>query len=589
MRSTARQRMNRVLPRGAGAADGGAHPARADAPRSIGRVVVDFTALSLPADVGLALAEAFWNHCGARSGPSVLCHWRRLKVFARFILETHALRSLSDVSPVLLVRYIEWLNAQCDADGAPWSKTTRAARYTTLCRLLQWLERCRPGLWDPLEYPFNPFPWRNRDNRPRTRLSAQDLHAILTACQHEIAQSRALRERGRQERAAAAANTDPAHSLGAMLACIDRSFDGVLPSVNLLQRRGHMPLYRSLSRYGGMQVVESYLYPSPASMLPYYLAILLHTAGNPEAIADLQCDCLQPIPLLEDRVGLVWNKPRAAVQQRRAFRSTDAFEPPALVREILQWTHALRPHVRAARRTHLFLAKNANGVRALSRASFMAPLQPFVRRHRLPPFSFASIRPSVLTAIYRASGDLQQVKAVANHAHLSTTVGYLEGPQVEAQNRARVATLQSAFLGHFSPSSEGASVAARALEPASRPEPQASIPSGQAVSMFGFGCTDPFAGIAPGTHRGELCTNFLGCLTCPNAIIARDPHTIARLLQARDHLRAAAAQLHPARWEAVYAPPLRILEQDVLSGFSAHQLAQGERLRGTLPSLPPLR
>lgn len=107
--------------------------------------------------------------------------------------------------------------------------------------------------------------------------------------------------------------------------------------------------------------------------------------------------------------------------------------------------------------------------------------------------------------------------------------------------------------------------------------------------MFGFGCKDPFAGIAPGSRVGELCTNFLGCLTCPNAVIASDPTTVARLLQARAHLCGAAAQLDPARWEAIYAPQLRILEEDILSGFSARELAQAEPLMATLPPLPPLR
>lgn len=33
--------------------------------------------------------------------------------------------------------------------------------------------------------------------------------------------------------------------------------------------------------------------------------------------------------------------------------------------------------------------------------------------------------------------------------------------------------------------------------------------SGTVVSMFGFNCKDAFAGIAPGTRRGELCTQNL--------------------------------------------------------------------------------
>lgn len=107
--------------------------------------------------------------------------------------------------------------------------------------------------------------------------------------------------------------------------------------------------------------------------------------------------------------------------------------------------------------------------------------------------------------------------------------------------------------------------------------------------MFGFGCKDPLAGIAPGTHRGELCTNFMGCFTCPNAIITSDPSTVARLLQARDHLRAAAAKLHPARWQTFYAPQLRILEEDILPRFAAVEIAAAQPLSAQLSPLPELR
>jgi hypothetical protein len=39
---------------------------------------------------------------------------------------------------------------------------------------------------------------------------------------------------------------------------------------------------------------------------------------------------------------LVWVKHRAGAIQRRSFRTTAPFEPPALVREILEWTSPLR-------------------------------------------------------------------------------------------------------------------------------------------------------------------------------------------------------------------------------------------------------
>jgi hypothetical protein len=107
--------------------------------------------------------------------------------------------------------------------------------------------------------------------------------------------------------------------------------------------------------------------------------------------------------------------------------------------------------------------------------------------------------------------------------------------------------------------------------------------------MFGFDCKDPFAGIAPGTRAGELCTHFLGCFTCPNAVITADPISIARLVQARDHLRAASTYVHPVRWEAIYKPQLRILEEDILTRFSARELDGAAPLRARLAPIPELR
>ena len=224
------------------------------------------------------------------------------------------------------------------------------------------------------------------------------------------------------------------------------------------------------------------------------------------------------------------------------------------------------------------------GVSVLSSSTIKHMLKPFCERHGLPRFSLASIRPGVLSAFYRASGDLRRTGTVANHAHLATTVRYVETPEVQAQHRARIAVLQSAFIKHI----EQRQFALRS-EPVVLAEPSAAPPPGELVSMFGFGCTDPLAGTAPGTHRGELCTNFMGCFTCPNAIITPDPPTVARLLQARDHLRAAATTLHPARWQAFYAPQLRILEEDILPRFAARELAAAHPLLAQLSPLPALR
>lgn len=561
--------------------DVGASPISYDAPRLVRRTVVDFGSLGLPVDVARALAEAFWCHFGAMARRYFSTHWHHIKVFARFIRESAATTSLADIHGGMLQRYIEWLNTQRGPDGQPWTKGTRAGTYVTLRKMLQWIERYRPGVIACIEYPFNPFPWRNRDAQPSTKMRATDLRALLRACEAEVARIRADREAAAAQRIADAGEPG---TLGWLLDHIDRC--GVLPHTHELRRPGQYALRSALYRLGGRRQVEPYLYPRAESLLSYYLAIMVHAAGNPDPIAELGRNCLQSLPLLDDRQALVWFKPRANSTQRLTFDSADPFGPPALVKEILSWNERLRPLAPVSMRDRLFLYQGHYGVMALTSDAVKKMIKPFCERHLLPIFTLVSIRPGVLASFYRVSGDLRRVKAIANHAHLSTTVRYVQTPEVEAQHRVRIAALQQAFIGHIVQVRSNSASERVSSKPACN---KSSVPTGEVVSMFGFNCKDPFAGVAAGTRPGELCTNFMGCFTCPNAIITPDPSTLARLIQARDHIRAASAVLHPARWQSIYAPQLQILEEDILPRFSAAELAAAHSLVTQLPPLPDLR
>jgi hypothetical protein len=584
---TRRPRINRVLSGASKLGEANAHEREPwDTPRRLGPTLIDFSTLHLPTNVSRALAEAFWNQLGACSEPTLRGYWQRLNTFARFVAETHAVGGLNEVGSQMLVRYVEWLNRQVRRDGTPWHTATRACAYSVLRTLLRWLQRCRPHVLGTLDFPQQTFPNRNCNRRRAGPPPAQALQAILKACQAEISGLRVRRELAEHEMALARTNPRVSiDTLGGLLLHIDQHYGGVVPPA-LAIRTGTTEARRAFAAQGGCRAFEPCLYPRPESLFPYYLATLIHAAGNPDAIARLEVDCLQSIPLLEGRELLVWRKGRAGQLQRRSFRTADSFEPPALVREVLLWTQRLRPHVPVVDRNRLFLVKGHWGVAPFSMKLAHTLRNRFVTRHHLPYFELSAIRPAVLTAFYRASGDLRQVKEIANHAHLSTTVGYVQGPEVQSLHRVRVAALQSAFLGHIEqPLANGR----KPHEPAAKHPAPRSTPPGTAVSMFGFNCKDPFAGIAPGARAGEVCTHFLGCFTCPNAVITAEPASLARLLQARDHLRLGSTYLHPARWEAIYAPLLRVLEEDILTRFSAHELAEAGPLRSSAPSLPQLR
>ena len=85
-----RGRVNRVLPRTPGDVPAGRRHIPIDAPHKVAKTVIDFRTLTVPQDVRLALADAFWNHVGART-PKAICYaWRCLRVFGRFVGETAA-------------------------------------------------------------------------------------------------------------------------------------------------------------------------------------------------------------------------------------------------------------------------------------------------------------------------------------------------------------------------------------------------------------------------------------------------------------------------------------------------------------------
>jgi site-specific recombinase XerC len=580
-----RPHINRVLARGTeAAATIEREPIDIEAPRKAGGTLVDFSRLPLPPPVRRALAEAFWSQERARSEATLHGYWHSLKSLGRFVAQTGAVRTLADVDSTMIVRYLEWLNRQVRADGTPWHIRTRVSAYTGVSTLLRWLQRCRPGLLPRIDFPRIAFPGQRQASRRIAPLAVQTLRAILKSCEEDITALRALREQGAQALALArAARPGEVRTLGEVLLHVEEHHGGIMPSVLSLEGELNRTVTDAL---GGYRVIEPCLYPSPESIYPYYLAILIQAAGNPMAIAHLGIDCLQRIPLLDDRELIVWAKGRSGRLQRRSFRTADPFGPPALVRELVQWTQRLRPHLPPAYRTRLFVYKGHLGIRPLSGSVVKAFRDRFTAQHGLPSFALSAIRPGVLSAFYRVSGSLHEVKELANHAHLSTTEDYVRGPEVHSQNQARIAAIQDAFLGQIQrPRSSGLDRSRDHLQQPHDP----SAPRVPAVSMFGFDCKDPFAGIAPGTRAGELCTHYLGCFTCPNSVITADPVSIARLLQARDHLRAATNYVHPARWEAIYAPQLRILEEDILTRFSARELAAAAPLRARPAQLPELR
>ena len=564
----------------------------------------DFGALGAPPMMARELALAFRGHL-ADKRPSVwaatfgsgIRHW------LRFLSEREGwatrIESLRDVDRALIREFIAWLDRQ------PHRVGTRYSRWSAFKQLLAWLQRHRPELVHPeLELPFNPFPRKNAAACPRPALSRAELDAVLAACARDIESSWAFFSAGREalaqvDRAAIAAfglNRLNLDHLGVLLAVLHDRFGGMVPLQRAFagRRGGHSSLLHAIQRPGGTGMVSRYLHADPATLIPYMIAIAAQTFANPEALRHLRRDCMSEHLMLDGRVVVSWSKGRATRVQRRSFLRDRTLSVPNLIDRVLALTEVLVPNAPAAEREYLFLCGEVMATRRVVLIPdylVSVHVRRFVKRHGLCgadgaplKLSLAALRATGLTLAHEALGyDLLKTQTLANHASPDTTRHYVERPAVRAAQEVELARLQGRFVSWVRGDPE---VVARELG-LSRGE-AVDIALGRNATASGFTCSNPLAGVGPGQKPGRLCTAWLGCFTCPNAVIPLEAETLAHLLQTRAALTDSRAMISAERWRVLYAPKLEILERDVLPRFPPQLTAEAKRLINGRAPLPPI-
>ena len=83
-------------------------PARHDAARLVRHTLIDFSSLPLPADVRLALAQAFWGHIGGHSDRSIVSYWKSILPFARFAADQGVAPPEVTVEAMAALQSYEW-------------------------------------------------------------------------------------------------------------------------------------------------------------------------------------------------------------------------------------------------------------------------------------------------------------------------------------------------------------------------------------------------------------------------------------------------------------------------------------------------
>lgn len=560
----------------------------------------DLTTLALPRDVACVLADAFRHHHVASVPATQRSCWQALQSFARFAREDAGIQSIADLITAAIGRYIAWLDQQTNHAGEPRSLSGRANLLSYLRQLIEWTKRHHPSrLPQRTDFPFRVY--SNRNAQPRRRLPEEQLKAILRACYEDIDAAWERFELGQQilgSDTAPAGATAELHRLVRELANID---GGVMPTrLTLVARRFNMS---AIARHGGLRTLAGYLHLTNETALPFYIALAIQTAANPQPLTQFRRDCQRPHPLDEHRVIIDWDKARAGDKfkraQRRSFDRRRRYAAPNLVDKLLAMTAPLVAQSTLRDRERLFLLRSektltvapialstvTHGVRgfiarANERIAIWNRAAPERPRALLPDFAAVLLRGSVATEHYQASGgDIVHVQQILNHASVLTTEAYVKGPRTEQLRRDIVARLQRLMVGW---------IVGVANTSASRTSTVVSELAARATAPFGHDCLNPLAGTAPGTQAGQACPHLGGCLRCPGLVIPIDAPHLARILQAKEAFERSREQLDPQRWELLYAPSYRILVQDILPDFPEALQAPAAALAVNLPRLPAL-
>lgn len=555
----------------------------------------DIAELELPSDMIPAVVAAI-RTIDAGSVPSTRSkRWQGMRRFALF-LDDEAIRSAKDIDAGAIRRFMAWLERT--SDGQRRSASTMARHVSMVQMVLEHIEQTDPSVFgSELAFPYNPFPRHREAARPLQRVSLDDLRVILRACYEEIDDAWATFQQGQAIlRGANPLGSDPhSQERQQIIRELHHVGDGMIPGLKRMKECGTS--LRPLRRHGGLSGLAQYYHLTARTMVPFYVALAIQLAANPEPLRVIRRDCLVPHPLDDNRVTVEWLKLKTGRKQfrvqRRSFDRRKPRSAPRLIEMLLEMTAPLIRHAPPAEQESLFLVRHLRpgqrrhsylaGVpvrdalpgairmftaEANTRIERWNALHPDKPQAMLPNFTPGMLRGSVASAHYvESGGDLRLAGSVLNHASLATTNDYVEGEPARQLERETIARLQQMMVAWVT-------------------SPGATVPTASAhqpvTALFGHRCLSPAKEMESGTR---VCRHLAGCLACPGLVVPIDVERLARILQARNHLVASRDDIDPTRWNLFYASSLRVLEEDLLPAFpdSMH----GEAIR-RIPSLPPL-
>lgn len=517
----------------------------------------DFGRFDLDVETGESLAGAFSIVTGAYLVSSRRQAWRSIMKFIRFLSERNRLQSVSSDKD-LLIDFLGYLKREKNLNK------TIGSHFNFARRIMVWLsENSDLDLWkgqnlSRVAIPREDIRYRSND------VSSEDIKKIVRICKKEIQE---IRSRFSVRNKVESGDSNLVQGLSSQelkaLKVLIQSEQKGLWTQRDLQRSGlnHMPL-RKLVRY------RELTYPD---LIPIYLLILIQTAANPLSLMFLSVTCLEDHPVDDDKCVMSWGKPRASREQSKIFLRGGKYGAPELVRLLTEMTSSVRELAPSEDKGILMVIRKGDLVERVSVQSMHNSLKKFRDDNSLSKFTFADIRKAVAGIALKDTGSIVEVASLLQHKDVRTTELYLQSREAKESKYEMLHAFQGRMLEKV----------------------ELDYPSGQ-ETVLGFNCSDPDSGVAVGSTQGQPCMQYLSCATCPNAIVVKDdPRIVARIYRARDAIlefkrRASMSSDLQIRYENLYQPILRIIEEDIIKKVAASVAKEAEKIQKNTPMIPAL-
>lgn len=522
--------------------------------------------LGLHPEICIVLLDAYENLYGHLSAGTKMQVWRCIRKFSVFLVESGLTQQNRFPSDILSELY-DWL------ERSNLAGSTRQSIFNVCKAIILWCSRNHAKIFvSPIKVDARNF--------------IRQVPCTTVALERDVAER--IIDTCIREADAVASRIETGwdlleHSdaqLWTLMRALLRVGKGEIPSQRTIGRSGEC-LARRVCAAGGLRYLWGLLYPRPSDLIPFYVAITLQVAGNPRAIAELKRSCIVQNPLRPDREWIVWDKRRSSSEQRADFPAGKRRGAPSLVRTLLSITAPLAAKSKQLADL-LFLCYERGRVTSPSTQTWHNELAKFISRNDLPNFDFVQLRKTSAVLHHRAGASILEAKRRLNHASVATTYRYTSLQDRAEQHDRLIEEGQAALLIRVQGDQESR-VSRRLRETGS--------PAVPAETIFGFICKDPYAGYGDSEGHDGPCDHFFRCATCPGALVPLDRVDIVRrLIDAQTTLNVAKRRSliegWAARFEALYAPTLLVIERDLLPQISEELMREARALKSN--SIPPL-